>query len=50
MTPEQKLAVMLALIRQARDLKAAAIKARHPELSEPENSARAWKMVGGERP
>jgi len=50
MTPEHKLAVMHALIRQAWELKAAAIRARDPELSEPEISARAWKMVGGERP
>jgi hypothetical protein len=50
MSPEQKLAVMHALIRQAWELKAAVIRARHPELSETEIRARAWELVGGDRP
>jgi hypothetical protein len=50
MSPEQKLNVMRALIRQAWELKAAVIRARQPELSEPEVRARAWKLVGGDRP
>jgi hypothetical protein len=50
MSPEQKLTVMRTLIRQAWELKAAAIRARLPELSEPEVRARAWELVGGDRP
>lgn len=50
MSPEQKLAVMHALIRQAWELKAAVVRARQPELSEPEVRTRAWKLVGGDRP
>jgi hypothetical protein len=50
MSPEQKLTVMHALIRQAWKLKAAVIRARQPELSETEIRARAWELVGGDRP
>jgi hypothetical protein len=50
MSPEQKLNVMRVLIRQAWELKAAVIRARHPELSEAEVRARAWELVGGDRP
>lgn len=50
MSPAEKLAVMHALIRQAWELKAAAIRAQRPDLSEPAVQARAWELVGGERP
>lgn len=50
MTPAEKLAVMHGLIRQAWALKAAVIRAREPDLSEAEVRARAWELVGGERP
>lgn len=50
MTPAEKLAVMHALIRQAWELKAAAIRARRPDLPESEVRAQAWEMVGGDRP
>jgi hypothetical protein len=50
MSPEQKLNVMRVLIRQAWELKAAVIRARQPELSETEIRARAWELVGGDRP
>lgn len=50
MSPEQKLTVMHALIRQAWELKAAVVRARQPELSEPEVQTRAWQLVGGARP
>jgi hypothetical protein len=50
MSPEQKLTVMHALIRQAWEFKAAAIRARQPDLSEPVVRAQAWEMVGGDRP
>ena len=50
MTPEKKLAVMHALIRQAWELKVAAIRARHPELPQSEVHARAWGMVAGDGP
>lgn len=47
MTPEEKLAVMHGLIRQAWELKVAAIRARHPDLPEAEIHAQAWELVGG---
>lgn len=50
MSPEQKLTVMHTLIRQAWELKAAAVRAGLPALSEPEVRARAWELVGGDRP
>jgi hypothetical protein len=50
MSPAQKLNVMRVLIRQAWELKAAVIRARQPELSETEIRARAWELVGGDRP
>lgn len=50
LTPERKLTIMHALIRQAWELKAAVIRARQPELPEPEVRARAWEAVGGDRP
>jgi hypothetical protein len=50
MSPEQKLNVMHVLIRQAWELKAAAIRARQPELLEAEVRVRAWELVGGDRP
>ncbi len=48
MSPEEKLAVMHALIRQAWELKAVVIRSREPELSEAEVTARAWEMVAGD--
>jgi hypothetical protein len=50
MTPSQKLAVMHALIRQAYELKAAAVRARYPEMSEQEVRAKARTLVGGDCP
>lgn len=50
MTPAEKLAVMHGLIRQAWELKAGVIRARDPELPEPQVQARAWELVGSERP
>jgi hypothetical protein len=50
MSPEQKLTVMRTLIRQAWELKAAAVRARLPGLPESEVRARAWELVGGDRP
>lgn len=47
LTPEKKLAVMHALIRQAWELKVATIRAREPELAEAEVRRRAWGMVAG---
>jgi hypothetical protein len=35
---------------QQRDLKAAFVRSRHPELSGPEVRARAWKLIGGDQP
>lgn len=50
MTPAEKLEVMHGLIRQAWELKVAVIRARDPELPESQARARAWELVGGERP
>lgn len=50
MTPAQKLAVMNALIRQAYELKAAALRARWPEMPEHEVLDRTRAMVGGDCP
>jgi len=50
MTPAAKLAVMQALIRQAWELKAAALRARWPDLSEEEVQARVRVLVGGDCP
>jgi hypothetical protein len=50
MTPAKKLAVMHALIRQAYGLKAAALRARWPELPEETIKARVRAMVGGDCP
>jgi len=50
MTPAQKLAVMQALIQQAYDLKAAAVRARWPELSDEEVWAKTRAQVGGDCP
>ena len=50
MTPGQKLAVMNALIRQAYELKAAAVRTRWPEMSEQEVWARTRTLVGGDCP
>jgi hypothetical protein len=50
MRAEEKLAVMTSLIRQAWELKAAVLRANEPGLSESEIRARAWEMVGGDRP
>jgi hypothetical protein len=50
MTPAQKLAVMHALIRQAYALKAAALRARWPDMTEDEVRAKARAMVGGDCP
>lgn len=48
MTPERKLAVMRGLIRQAYALKAAGVRALHPELSEDEVRARTRAAVAGD--
>jgi len=50
MTVERKLTVMNALIRQAHELKVAALRARWPDLEDAELTARAWVLVGGDRP
>ncbi len=50
MTPAKKLGVMQTLIRQAYELKAAALRARWPELSEQEVWARTRSAVGGDCP
>lgn len=47
MTPEKKLAVMRALIRQAYELKAASVRAACPDLPEEEVQLRTRKIVGG---
>ncbi len=47
MTPAEKLAVMHALIRQAYELKVAAVRARWPDSSEAEVWTRARTQVGG---
>ena len=49
MTPEQKLAVMRSLIRQAYALKAAGMRALHPELTEEEIEQRTKAAVAGDR-
>ena len=49
MTPARKLAVMRSLIRQAYVLKAAAIRARWPDLPETEVHARTRALVAGDR-
>jgi hypothetical protein len=49
MTPEQKLAVMRSLIRQAYALKEAGVRALHPELPEDEVRARTRAAVAGDR-
>lgn len=48
MTPAKKLAVMRILIRQAYELKAAGIRARHPDLPEAEVQERARRLVAGD--
>lgn len=50
MTAARKLAVMRALIRQAYELKEAAIRTFHPDLSEKEVQALARRLVGGDGP
>lgn len=49
MTPEQKLAVMRSLIRQAYALKEAGVRALHPDLSDDEVQARTRAAVAGDR-
>lgn len=49
MTPEQKLAVMRTLIRQAYALKEAGIRALQPDLPEDEVRARTIAAVAGDR-
>lgn len=49
MTPEQKLAVMRSLIRQAYALKEAGIQALHPGLPQDEIRARTLAAVAGDR-
>ena len=41
MSPERKLEIALMLYHSARELKAAALRARHPDLSEEEIQAKA---------
>lgn len=49
MTPEEKLAVMRSLVRQAYALKEAGMRALHPELTEEEIQALARAAVAGDR-
>ena len=49
MTPEQKLAVMRSLIRQAHALKEAGGRAVHPKLTEDEILARTRAAMAGDR-
>jgi hypothetical protein len=48
MTPAAKLAVMRSLIRLAYELKAASIRAAHPDLPESEVRARTRALVAGD--
>lgn len=50
MGPAEKLAVMQALIRQAFDIKAAALRSRWPKMSEEEVRSRTRSLVGGDCP
>ncbi|NJD19753.1 MAG: hypothetical protein FIA95_10795 [Gemmatimonadetes bacterium] len=50
MTPAQKLAVLETLIRQAYELKAAALRARWPQMSEQEVWSETRRLVGGDCP
>jgi hypothetical protein len=50
MTPERKLQVMGALIRQAYELKAAALRSRWPDMPELEVRERTKTIVGGDCP
>jgi len=50
MTPADRLAIMQTLIRQAFDLKAAALRARWPEMSEEEVRSRTRTLVAGDCP
>lgn len=50
MTPAEKLEVMGHLIRQAYELKAAGLRAVHPEWSEQEVEAETRRLVGGDVP
>ena len=50
MTPAEKLAVMQALIKQAYELKAAAVRARWPDLSEEGVWSKTRSLVGGDCP
>lgn len=47
MTPAEKLEVMGHLIRQAYELKAAGLRAVHPEWSQQEVEAETRRLVGG---
>lgn len=49
MAPEQKLAVMRSLIRQAYALKEAGVRALHPELTDDEVQAYTKAAVAGDR-
>jgi hypothetical protein len=50
MTPAAKLDVMRSLIRLAYELKAAAIRASQPDLTEQEIRARTRALVAGDGP
>jgi hypothetical protein len=50
MSPARKLAVMHALIRQAYELKAAAVRARRPDLSDAEVLEHTRVLVAGDHP
>lgn len=50
MTPGEKLEVMGHLIRQAYQLKAAGLRAVHPQWSEQEVEAETRRLVGGDVP
>lgn len=50
MRPAEKLAVMHALIRQAFDMKAAALRSRWPEMPEAEVRLRTRSQVAGDCP
>lgn len=50
MSPAEKLGVMDSLIRQAYELKAAALRSMRPDWTEEEIEAETRRSVGGEAP
>ena len=49
LSPAEKIAIMNALIRQARALKEAWVRATHPELSDEAVRAKVAELMGGGR-